>query len=147
MIRRTRWAAWAAAAGLAAMAPGAGAAQARAFRLPNAAVEALYARPTPPKTTAELRRFFTADLARALSTRRGGDWRYDGGRPAPPRLEDYAAGAGEEVIRVHLPSGPVDYLVCLHAPNDWRVKDVTGVKTGSLRKALKLRPAEAVEGC
>ena len=146
----TRWAAGAVAAGWLATAP-AGAAEAGAFRLPDAAVAALYARPAPPRTTAELRRFFTADLARALAARRGGDrrpdWRYDGGRAARPRLEDYAGGPGSEVIRAHLPGGPIDYLVCLHAPNDWRVKDVTSPKTGSLRKALKLRPADAVEGC
>ena len=140
-----RRAAWAAAAGWLLAAPAAGAAG--AFRLPDEAVAALYARPAPPRTAAELRRVFTADLARALAKRQGGDWRYDGGRPARPRLEDYAAGPGSEVIRAHLPGGPVDYLVCLHGPDDWRVKDVTAPKTGSLRKALKLRPAEAVEGC
>lgn len=153
MARRTRWAAWAAAAGWLAAAPAASAAEAGAgvFRLPDAAVAAIYARPTPPRTTAELRRFFTADLARALAARKGDDgrpdWRYGGGRPARPRLEDYAGGPGEEVIRVHLPGGPVDYLVCLHAPDDWRIKDVTAPKRGSLRKSLGLRPAESVDAC
>lgn len=145
-MRRTS-AAYVAAAGMLAAAAAPAAAGTRLFRLPDAAVAAIYARPAPPRTTAELRRFFTADLARALAARKGGDWRYDGGRPARPRLEDYAGGPGEEVIRVHLPGGPVDYLVCLHAPDDWRIKDVTAPKGGSLRKSLGLRPAESVDAC
>ena len=128
------------------------------FALPRDMVDALYRQPRFPAAAADQQRYFSRDVARALAGApgrklAGKDLRYDGSSSAVTglRLEDYADGAGSSVIRAHFKrgrkAGMVEYLLCWHGPDDWRIKDVIGASTGSLRRALRLVPAERSETC
>ena len=125
-----------------------------------ALVRTLYDQETIPSDEPNITAFFSRDLSLALMTDASSpetqavsaDYRYGAQdiEIADLTFEPYADGPDGSVIRAHFRNfgkpTTVSYELCRRPSGEWRIKDVSG-PSGTLRSALKLPAAEAVEEC